>query len=84
MQEPRDGAFLVEPAPTREGEHVDAGKLVIGARLNKPLDRRGRVGVGHLAQRRKAVLDFAHARKLMSKLDGGNPRRWIAPPAMRR
>ena len=43
MQKRRDGALLIEAVCGRKREHIDADKLAVGARRDKPLDGRRRI-----------------------------------------
>jgi hypothetical protein len=45
--------LLVEAASGREGKHIDAGKLAVGAQHDELLDCRHGLGIGHLTERRE-------------------------------
>jgi hypothetical protein len=49
MQESPNGAFLIEAAACREVQHIDAGKLAVGAGFHELLDRLRNVRVGLFA-----------------------------------
>ena len=61
MQERGDRGLLVEAVRGGKRQHIDADKVAVGAGLNEPLDGRRRIGIGHIALRRKQGLALAHA-----------------------
>ena len=71
MQERRDGGLLVEAVRGGKRQHIDADKVAVGAGLDEPRDGRRRIGIGHIAQRRKQGLALAHRRSLRQKRRAG-------------
>ena len=72
-------ALLVEAVRGGKRQHIDADKVAVGAGLNEPLDGRRRIGIGHIAQRRKQGLALAHGRPFMScpRKRASSNRRWF-------
>lgn len=64
MQKRGDGALLIETVRCREGEHIDAHKIAIGAGLDEPLDGVRRLGIGGLTQRCEQGFGVAHGRNM--------------------